>query len=62
MFFKLEGAPSFTWIYMSGTEKNPGDPIAMSTRRFPTEAAARSDIARAKKAFAGARYAKVTTT
>lgn len=50
----LEGGYRWEWV---ATIK--GEIVAQSPDEYPTEAAARSSIAKARKAFAGAKFAKV---
>lgn len=51
----------WTWDYRQGTAANPGDTFAVSPMSYASEKAARSAIAKARKAFGGARMAKVVS-
>jgi len=57
--FLGERVTRWTWSYQQGTEKNPGDTIAVSPASYASEREARSAIAKARRAFGGARMAKV---
>jgi hypothetical protein len=64
MFFQITHTEAhdrdyYTWEYREGTSKAPGECFAQSYGFLTTEEAARSDIARARKAFSAARYSKV---
>ena len=49
----------WTWSYHQGSEKNIGEALAVGPRAFASEREARSQIAVARRAFGGARLAKV---
>lgn len=58
--FLGERVERWTWDYRQGSEKNPSDTaLASSPMSYPSEREARSAIAAARKAFGGARMAKV---
>lgn len=47
------------WVYRQGTEQKPGAEVCQSSTMFDDVPAARKDIAAARKAFGGSRFAKV---
>jgi hypothetical protein len=49
----------WTWAYHQGSDKNIGEVLAVGPRGFASEREARSQIAVARRAFGGARVAKV---
>ena len=64
MFFQItppDGRTEVEWVYLQGTEKNPGDAVCRSYGTFRDEAAARSDIALTKRRMAASRMAAVAS-
>lgn len=57
--FNNEWVKRYEWMLRQGSEKNPGDAIALSPASFDSEKECRSDIAAAKKLMGGAKMAKV---
>ena len=58
--FLADKVERWTWHYQQGSVKNPTDKVlCVSPRSYASEREARSAIAEARKAFGGARMAKV---
>lgn len=56
---KRSEVTEWTWAYHQGSDKNIGEVLAVGPRGFASEREARSQIAVARRAFGGARLAKV---
>lgn len=57
--FESNLSDAYEWELHRGSEKNIAAPVCRSSRSFDTAAEARADVATAKKAMAGTRFAKV---
>jgi hypothetical protein len=57
--FLADRVEKWSWAYHQGSDKNIGEVLAVGPEDFRSEREARSQIAKVRKAFGGARLARV---